>query len=472
MSNTFPECVFRQPQDSNLLINNSFPEFTKCFRITMVTFVPSGWLWLAAPVHLHYVMRHKPRVNVPPSTLNVTKIVSFLVLLHILLSVYRLLSFCDDWSKFLCFVLLPLSLAEGILSVLDYTQDILPPVLYADITVKGLTYGEKSTRSIFVVFCVLFTVLVLQFLLNCWAESVPKLMTDKDYYVTVRYKYLLSATQPRTDPDAADLWDLPPQYKCASVIPKFLKIFDKSQHHLSSIYKKAVLKSEPKKEKTIEAVALSEKESLLQRRTREASGPASDVTKPVPLLLSLVKTFHAQLLYANVLRLVGDCIQFANPALLSILIDYMEHKEQYRQWHGYGLVAAFFLVTFLVSVCQNQNFYHSNNTGMKIKTALVANVYRKALSISNETRRQFTTGSIVNLMAIDCQKIQTVTAQLWNLTSAPVQISLAFYFLYRQLGMSFLVGVAIILALIPINARIAIIAQRYQAVSWCSRTSV
>lgn len=77
-----------------------------------------------------------------------------------------------------------------------------------------------------------------------------------------------------------------------------------------------MLKSEPKKEKTIEAVALSEKESLLQRRTREASGPASDVTKPVPLLLSLVKTFHAQLLYANVLRLVGDCIQFANPALL------------------------------------------------------------------------------------------------------------------------------------------------------------
>ena len=47
----------------------------------------------------------------------------------------------------------------------------------------------------------------------------------------------------------------------------------------------------------------------------------------------------------------------------------------------------------------------------------------QALKMNNETRRQFTTGSIVNFMAIDCQKLQTVSAQLWVLLSAPVQVT-------------------------------------------------
>ena len=47
----------------------------------------------------------------------------------------------------------------------------------------------------------------------------------------------------------------------------------------------------------------------------------------------------------------------------------------------------------------------------------------QALKMNNETRRQFTTGSIVNFMAIDCQKLQTVSAQFWVLLSAPVQVT-------------------------------------------------
>ena len=42
--------------------------------------------------------------------------------------------------------------------------------------------------------------------------------------------------------------------------------------------------------------------------------------------------------------------------------------------------------------------------------------------MSNAARREFTTGAIVNFMAVDCQKLQTVSAQLWVLLSAPVQV--------------------------------------------------
>ena len=53
---------------------------------------------------------------------------------------------------------------------------------------------------------------------------------------------------------------------------------------------------------------------------------------------------------------------------------------------------------------------------------LLCTLCMQALKMNHETRRQFTTGSIVNFMAIDCQRMQTVSAQLWVLLSAPVQV--------------------------------------------------
>jgi hypothetical protein len=45
--------------------------------------------------------------------------------------------------------------------------------------------------------------------------------------------------------------------------------------------------------------------------------------------------------------------------------------------------------------------------------------------MSNDARRQFTTGAIVNLMAIDCHRLRTVASQLWALLSAPLQVKYA-----------------------------------------------
>ncbi|KAH9499530.1 Multidrug resistance-associated protein 1 [Bulinus truncatus] len=101
--------------------------------------------------------------------------------------------------------------------------------------------------------------------------------------------------------------------------------------------------------------------------------------------------------------------------------------------------------------------------GMKVKTALIAAVYRKSLTMNNETKRKFTVGTIVNLMSLDCQMLQDVTSNLYLLVSAPFQICVAFYFLNDVLGISFIVGVVIIVTLIPLNARISLLAKRAQS---------
>jgi hypothetical protein len=59
------------------------------------------------------------------------------------------------------------------------------------------------------------------------------------------------------------------------------------------------------------------------------------------------------------------------------LINYIDNRERYPVWHGYALAAGFFVVSSIQFMCQNMNFYLSNSIGMKIKTALVAAVYKK-----------------------------------------------------------------------------------------------
>lgn len=60
--------------------------------------------------------------------------------------------------------------------------------------------------------------------------------------------------------------------------------------------------------------------------------------------------------------------------------------------------------------------------------------------MNNEARKTSTVGEIVNLMSVDCQRMQDLSGYLWMIWSAPVQITLAMYLLWIQLGPSVLAG--------------------------------
>ncbi|NWH63151.1 MRP1 protein, partial [Geococcyx californianus] len=101
--------------------------------------------------------------------------------------------------------------------------------------------------------------------------------------------------------------------------------------------------------------------------------------------------------------------------------------------------------------------YQRNNmlTAVKIKTAVVGLIYKKALTLANSSHRNYTTGEIVNLMSADAQQLMELTANINLLWSAPFQIIMAVIFLWKELGPSVLAGVAVLLLVIPINALIA-----------------
>ena len=64
----------------------------------------------------------------------------------------------------------------------------------------------------------------------------------------------------------------------------------------------------------------------------------------------------------------------------------------------------------------------------------------QSLTMNNEARKTATVGEIVNLMSVDCQRLQDMSGYLWMMWSAPFQIILATLLLWQQLGPSVLAG--------------------------------
>lgn len=58
----------------------------------------------------------------------------------------------------------------------------------------------------------------------------------------------------------------------------------------------------------------------------------------------------------------------------------------------------------------------------------------KALRITSSSRKESTVGEIVNLMAVDAQRMMDVMTYINLIWSSPFQIALAIYFLWQTLG--------------------------------------
>jgi len=74
-----------------------------------------------------------------------------------------------------------------------------------------------------------------------------------------------------------------------------------------------------------------------------------------------------------------------------------------------------------------------------------------------------TSGEIVNLFSVDTDKIRELVYYVDTLWSAPLQIALALYFLWAQLGVAVLAGLAAIILLIPANGVITSKMEKLQA---------
>uniref|UniRef100_A0A8C0AK94 Multidrug resistance-associated protein 1 n=1 Tax=Bos mutus grunniens TaxID=30521 RepID=A0A8C0AK94_BOSMU len=160
-------------------------------------------------------------------------------------------------------------------------------------------------------------------------------------------------------------------------------------------------------------------------------------------------------------KAVHDLMMFAGPEILKLLINFVNDKKA-PEWQGYFYTALLFISACLQTLVLHQYFHICFVSGMRIKTAVIGAVYRKALVITNAARKSSTVGEIVNLMSVDAQRFMDLATYINMIWSAPLQVILALYLLWLNLGPSVLAGVAVMVLMVPLNAVMAMKTKTYQ----------
>ncbi|XP_039995158.1 canalicular multispecific organic anion transporter 1 [Xiphias gladius] len=179
------------------------------------------------------------------------------------------------------------------------------------------------------------------------------------------------------------------------------------------------------------------------------------------LITTIYKTFKGILIESAFFKLLQDLLSFVSPQLLKFMVSFTQDKSRYA-WEGYLYAVLLLVVAFLQSLFLQQYFQRCFVLGMKVRTAIMATVYKKALVVSNDTRKESTVGETVNLMSADAQRFNDVTNFIHLLWSCPLQIILAIVFLWLELGPSVLAGLAVMVLMVPINGLLATKARKIQ----------
>ncbi|XP_019116392.2 ATP-binding cassette sub-family C member 2 [Larimichthys crocea] len=179
------------------------------------------------------------------------------------------------------------------------------------------------------------------------------------------------------------------------------------------------------------------------------------------LITTIYKTFKWILIESAFFKLIQDLLTFASPQLLKLMISFTQDKDSYV-WEGYLYAVLLLVVAIFQSLLLQQYFQRCFVLGMKVRTAIMATVYKKALVVSNEARKESTVGETVNLMSADAQRFNDVTNFIHLLWSCPLQIILSIVFLWLELGPSVLAGLAVMVLMAPINGLLATKARNIQ----------
>ena len=77
---------------------------------------------------------------------------------------------------------------------------------------------------------------------------------------------------------------------------------------------------------------------------------------------------------------------------------------------------------------------------LNVRNALISAIFRKSLKLSSKTRTEHTVGEITNYISVDAQRFIETIPYVCIMWATPLQVVLAFVFLYLELGVAALSG--------------------------------
>eukprot|EP00127_Corallochytrium_limacisporum_P000576 Clim_evm3s20 gene=Clim_evmTU3s20 len=194
--------------------------------------------------------------------------------------------------------------------------------------------------------------------------------------------------------------------------------------------------------------------------------------KPANLLRACFKFSQSHLVPSAVCKFGADLLGFVGPLAVMQIIEYAEQVQNPQLSpdptpsadiafstfleNGYVMAGILFLSVCLRGLLLQYSFHLSIRIGMRIRSALQTETFKKSLKLPLYIKgREVSTGQIVNHISTDMLKIIMFYMLVNTLWAAPIQVLLTIGFLVSQIGVSALLGFAVIVVLVPIVGRIA-----------------
>nr|CAD7588456.1 unnamed protein product [Timema genevievae] len=307
---------------------------------------------------------------------------------------------------------------------------------------------NEAEYSPTITYLVYYVISVLVFILTCFVDKPPNFSQHPkvekpclEKSVSFPSRMFFTWLDPlvwkgyRSPLTHDQLWNLNPEDTSRVVVPKFDRRWDKAVREASNI------SSDGKVSYSKSSIKI------------DFAGDQKTKTPYVSLLMPLIKAFGDTFLMGSFLKMAVDALTFANPQILKQIIGFVEGDEPV--WKGYMYALLMLVCGTVQIVLHGHYFIKVQSVGLRVRTALVSAIYRKALRLSSTARKDRTVGEIVNLMAVDAQRLMDICLHVNLIWSAPIQIGLAVYFLWDLLGASVLAGLAVMIILIPVNSAIA-----------------
>ncbi|KAI1722771.1 ABC transporter transmembrane region domain-containing protein [Ditylenchus destructor] len=194
--------------------------------------------------------------------------------------------------------------------------------------------------------------------------------------------------------------------------------------------------------------------SRVEREFLESASNQFTDAQPFSFSGALLTAFGLKYFSLAALRLVADLFKFAGPVLLHLLITSLEDKSS-SDGSGYLFASLMLVASFFSAFCDfNFNFY-VNKVSLRVNAALLTAVYDKLLQIPQCRLSKFSSGQLINFMSTDMNRIVGFVTSFHAVWSMPMNLGIALYLLYREVGWAFLSGLAAAIITVPLNKYIA-----------------
>lgn len=434
---------------------SDLPDVGLCLERTVLIWIPSIFLWALSPFHIS-LLRRRGHLNMPWTKLFFVK--TTVSVLLIAAGVIEL-----AWA-------FKLSIQGMSLPVNEYLAPVMLLLTYSLhflLVAMAHRHGERSSPLIYVfwllmvlcgapqvfttiqytidqddrlhllmavTFLIEYSGAVVLFVANCFADQRPGFanfsksknpMPSKSasFISKVTFHWVNNVIWKgcRSTLSSDDIWDLPSML---------------SSVHLDQKWDEAW-----------------ERETKKQRRNT-SSKVDSETRVKVSVLRVILRRFGLHLSLVAILYLFSESLVFASPRILRVLIQFTTSLDE-PAWHGYFYALLLLSVMLLNTLIKNIFFFLTQLISIQIRSSIMTAVYRKALLLSNTSRRESTLGEIVNLMAIDSQCLSDAILYLNLSIAAPLIIAIAIGELWQILGPSALAGLTVLILLIPANSILA-----------------